>query len=47
MLLFVSQIEKILAQLLIAELVGTAVIMLGQLPDGAGVSFLSSCQESS
>ena len=39
-LLLVSQIEKVLAQLFIAELVGAAVIMLGQLPDGASVSLL-------
>jgi hypothetical protein len=45
-LLLVSQVEKVLAQVLIAELVGPALIMLGQLPDGPGVSLLSSCGKS-
>ncbi len=41
--LLVSQIEKVLAQVFIAELLRAAVVMLGQLPDGAAVSLLSSC----
>ena len=42
-LLLVGEIEKVLAQLFLAELVRAAVIILGQLPDGARVSLLSSC----
>ena len=45
-LLLVSQIEKVLAQLFIAELFRAALVMLGQLPDGPRVSLLSSCRES-
>lgn len=37
-LLLVGQIEKVLAQLFIAELVRTTVVMLGQLPHGPCVS---------
>ena len=39
-LLLVGQIEKVLAQVFIAELVRPALVMLGQLPNGAGVSLL-------
>ena len=42
-LLLVGEIEKVLAQFFLAELIGTAAVILGQLPDGARVSLLSFC----
>ena len=45
-LLFISQIEKVLAQLFLAQLIRAAAVMLGQLPDGPCVSLLGSCRQS-